>query len=174
MSVSLRTGNGLDLLAVGDLHFRSRTAAYAGFLSPAALTFGSPGALGEWWTERVRWESDTHRLTVAVRDDRIVGFTYLGPSEEPGVGELSAIHVDPDSVGTGVGRLLMIDALAALPAYGDRAVLWVLDGNARARTFYERGGWSFDGTTRDAPMGGEMTRQLRYVRGLGGRERVTE
>lgn len=166
MSAHLRTATEVDLLAVGDLHFRSRAAAYAGFLSPAALSFGSPAALGEWWTERVRWESDTHRLTVAVRDDRVVGFSYLGPSEEPGVGELSAIHVDPDLVGAGIGRLLMIDALAALPAYGDRAVLWVLDGNVRARAFYERGGWAFDGTARDAPMGGELTRQLRYARGL--------
>jgi GNAT superfamily N-acetyltransferase len=166
MSARLRTGRGLDLLAVGDLHFRSRASAYAGFLPQAALTFGSPAALGEWWTERVRWESDTHRLTVAVRDDRVVGFTYLGPSGEPGVGELSAIHVAPELVGAGIGRLLMIDALAALTAYGDRAVLWVLDGNVRARAFYERGGWFFDGTTRDASMGGEPTRQLRYARGL--------
>ena len=91
----------------------------------------------------------------------MVGFTYLGPSEEPGVPELYAIHVDPAYVGTGVGRLLMIDALEHL---GERArVLWVLEGNARARRFYERGGWALDGTTRDVPMGGETAHQLRYA-----------
>ena len=155
----LRAGTDRDTPAVGALHYRSRAAAYAHLLSPAALAFGSPEALGEWWLERLRWERHTHCLTVAVDEGAIVGFTYLGPSAEAGVMELGAIHVDPAYVGCGVGRQLMRDALEYL---GDRAVLWVLAGNERARRFYERGGWFFDGTTRDAPMGGETTLQLRY------------
>ena len=162
MTVLLRTGNDHDCADVGALHHRSRAAAYAHFLPPAALNFGSPAALGEWWSERWKWERETHRLTVAVDGDAIVGFTYLGPSEEPGVAELSAIHVEPSLVGSGVGKLLMADAL---PHLGDRAVLWVLDENDRARRFYERGGWAFDGTTRDERLGGQMTHQLRYSRG---------
>jgi GNAT superfamily N-acetyltransferase len=161
MTVHLRTGNDRDCAEVGELHHRSRAAAYAHFLSPAALNFGSPAALGEWWSERWKWEQETHRLTVAVDSDQIVGFTYLGPSDAPGVMELNAIHVEPSRVGTGVGKLLMTDAL---PHLGDRAVLWVLEENDRARRFYERGGWAFDGTTRTERMGGELTRQLRYSR----------
>jgi GNAT superfamily N-acetyltransferase len=161
MAVVLRTGNDPDLAEVGAVHFRSRVAAYAGLLPPEALTFGSERALGEWWAERYRWERDTHRLTVAVDDATIVGFTYLGPSEDPGTTELYAIHVAPDVVGTGVGRLLMGDAL---PHLGPRAVLWVLEGNDRARRFYAKAGWSPDGATRDAPLGGVLTRQLRYAR----------
>jgi ribosomal protein S18 acetylase RimI-like enzyme len=160
MTVHLRTGNDLDLAQVGALHYRSRVAAYAGFLTAEALNFGSPAALGEWWSERRRWEQDTHRLTVAVTGNTVVGFTYLGVSEVPGATELYAIHVDPEHVGTGVGKLLMVDALEHL---GDWALLWVLEGNTRARRFYERGGWAADGTTREEPMGGEMTLQLRYA-----------
>jgi GNAT superfamily N-acetyltransferase len=159
VTVKLRTGNDFDLAEIGALHYRSRAAAYADFLPPEALTFGSPVAMGEWWSERWKWERDTHRLSVAVDGDRIVGFTYLGPDEEPGVMLLNAIHVDPDYVGGGVGKLLMLDALAQL---GDRAVLWVLERNHRARRFYERGGWVFDGTTRDETIGGAPTHQLRY------------
>ncbi len=161
MTVLLRTATDADLPSVGDLHYRSRAAAYAGLVSPAALTFGGGGALGEWWSERWRWEKDTHRMTVAVEDDTIVGFTYLGPSPAAGVRELYAIHVDPAHIGTGVGRLLMTDAL---PYLGPRAVLWVLTGNARARRFYEKGGWVADGQTRRAPMGDEVTYQVRYAR----------
>ena len=173
MAVLLRTAREDDLAEVGALHYRSRAEAYAHLLSPEALTFGAGGALGEWWAERWRWERDTHRMTVAVDGARIVGFAYLGPAEEPATMELSAIHVDPAYVGTGVGRLLMLDAL---PHLGGRAVLWVLAGNERARRFYERGGWAFDGTVRDVAWGDEMTRQLRYARGdgTGGRERATE
>ena len=163
MTVLLRPAADSDLAAVGDLHYRSRAAAYAGLVSPHALSFGAAGALGEWWAERWRWEKDTHRLTVAVEGDTVIGFTYVGPTPAPGVSELYAIHVDPARVGTGVGRMLMADAL---PYLGPRAVLWVLEGNTRARRFYERGGWRADGETRQAPMGGEETCQVRYARSL--------
>ncbi len=161
MTVLLRPATEADPAAVGGLHYRSRASAYAGLVSPEALTFGSPDALGRWWAERWRWERQTHRLTVAVSAEEIVGFSYLGPGPAPGVRELYAIHVDPGFVGTGVGRLLMTDAV---PHLGPRAVLWVLAGNVRARRFYEKTGWRPDGGTRQAPMGGGTTCQVRYVR----------
>ena len=160
MTALVRPAADADLPAIGALHYRSRASAYAGILSPAALTFGSSAVMGHWWTERWKWERETHRLTVAVDGDEVVGFTYLGPSFYEGARELYAIHVDPGVVGSGVGRLLMLDAL---PHLGDHAVLWVLAENAVARRFYEQGGWSADGTTRDEAMGGEMTHQLRYT-----------
>jgi GNAT superfamily N-acetyltransferase len=168
VTVLLRPAADQDLPAVGALHFRSRADAYAGFLSAAALRYGSPAAMGEWWAERWRWERETHRLTVAVAGDALAGFTYLGPSEQDGVAELYAIHADPAVVGTGVGRLLMADALPALGRLGDRAVLWVLEANERARRFYERGGWAADGGVRTEPIGGEPVAQLRYARRVAG------
>ncbi|MFI6801173.1 hypothetical protein [Streptosporangium canum] len=60
-----------------------------------------------------------------------------------------------------MGRALPDDVL---PHLGPRAVLWVLEGNERARRFYEKAGRSADGVTRDAPMGGELTHQPRYAR----------
>jgi len=167
MAATLRTGNDVDLLPAGALHFRSRGAAYAHILS--AETLASPGAaaLAEWWAERWKWEQDTHRLTVAEDFERVVGFSYVGPSETEGAAELYAIHVDPAVVGTGVGRLLMENALGQLAEVGGkRAVLWVLEANERARRFYGRGGWTRDGETRVEPIGGEPVRQLRYSRPL--------
>jgi GNAT superfamily N-acetyltransferase len=175
MSVQLRPVSDDDLRAVGALHFHSRATAYADILSPLALAHGSAEAMGEWWAERWQWERETHRLTVAVDGDTLAGFSYLGPTEQDGVGELYAIHADPAYVGNGVGRALMLDALPALARLGDRAVLWVLEANSRARRFYERGGWVSDGTTRTEAIGGEPVAQLRYGRAVeGGRERVTE
>lgn len=152
-------------MAVGAMHYRSRAAAYAHILSDVALAGGSAEAFGEWWSERWRWEKDTHRLTVAERDGELIGFTYVGPSETPGAAELYAIHVDPAHVGTGAGRDLMVNALRQLAELGgDRAVLWVLEANDRARAFYERGGWTPDGATRVEPVSGEPVAQLRYSR----------
>ena len=167
----LRTGDGVDLLGVGAVHQRSRAAAYAHILSPETLAMRTAEAFGEWWSERWKWEQDTHRLTVAEDFERVVGFSYVGPSETAGAAELYAIHVDPAVVGTGVGRLLMANALTQLAEIGsgsgsERAVLWVLAANERARRFYDRGGWSPDGETRVEAISGEPVRQLRYSRPL--------
>ena len=181
MSVLLRTAEDFDLYGVGAVHQRSRAAAYAGILSPETLAMRSAEAFGEWWSERWKWEKDTHRLTVADAGGEVVGFTYVGPSETPGAVELYGIHVAPEHVGTGLGRRLMINALAQLTALardsevgGDRAVLWVLEDNAVARRFYDRGGWTADGATRLEPVNGEPVAQLRYTHALsGGREHAT-
>jgi ribosomal protein S18 acetylase RimI-like enzyme len=167
MSLGLRAGEDGDLLAVGELHCRSRGDAYAHILSAEVLGSLSAEALGAWWSERWRWERETHLLTVAEAGGEIAGFSYVGPSETDGAAELYAIHVAPDRVGTGVGRLLMENALGQLAEVGgERAVLWVLEENERARRFYDRGGWRADGAARVEPVGGQPVRQLRYARPL--------
>jgi GNAT superfamily N-acetyltransferase len=167
MTAHLRPADDVDLPAVGALHQRSRVAAYAHILDEQTLAARSEEGFGEWWSERYKWERDTHRLTVAEQDGEIVGFSYVGPSETPGCAELYAIHVAPGLVGSGVGRELMINALEQLQGVGgERAVLWVLEENAWARDFYERGGWKPDGGTRTEPINGEPIPQLRYSRPL--------
>jgi ribosomal protein S18 acetylase RimI-like enzyme len=165
----LRTEKGFDLEAVGRVHWSSRAAAYAHILAPETLASGgSAEALGEWWAERWKWEQETHRLTVAESDGGdVIGFTYVGPSETEGAVELYAIHVVPELVGTGIGRELMANALEQLREIGgERAVLWVLEENERARRFYDRAGWKPDGETRIEPINGEPVPQLRYSREL--------
>jgi GNAT superfamily N-acetyltransferase len=170
VTVSLRpVRSAAEAAAVGPVHLASRAAAYAGLIPADALDATPAAAMAQWWAERWRWEHDTHLLTVAVDGPAVVGFTYVGPSETPGAAELYGVHVAPERVGTGVGRLLMVSALEQLRGLGEpRAVLWVLAGNARARRFYERGGWAADGAERSEPIGTAMTVQLRYGKELGG------
>jgi ribosomal protein S18 acetylase RimI-like enzyme len=81
-------------------------------------------------------------------------------------GEVYALYVAPDWWSTGTGRSLMAAALAALSQGGYRhAVLWVLSGNARARRFYERAGFTADGAENVlAGLGGVL--EVRYAREL--------
>ena len=166
----IRPAAAADLVAVGELHHRSRRSAYAHLVPVELLDTVPAAATAQWWVERWAYEQETHRLFTAWAGDRLAGFTYVGPGEEPGTSELYAIHVDPELVGSGVGRRLMETAEAALVELGaPRAVLWVLSGNARARRFYQRAGWAPDGGKRQAPMGPVMTDQLRYAKDwLGG------
>ncbi|MFI5835953.1 GNAT family N-acetyltransferase [Micromonospora sp. NPDC051300] len=167
MTVSLRPATESDLMAVGALHQRSRVAAYSSFLPAEALADPTAEAMGRYWVERLTWEAADHRMTVAERDGRLVGFSYLGPDDEgdPATGLLNAIHLEPDERGRGTGRALMIDALDAMRGRGwTRAVLWVLHDNAAARRFYERGGWHATGERRTDRIGPALVPQLRYTR----------
>jgi len=83
------------------------------------------------------------------------------------IGEVPAIYARQRVWGTGVGRTLMTDGLAILARGGFSTVaLWVLDTNDRARRFYEAGGWAWDGTAKDAEIGGATITELRYRRSL--------
>ncbi|MEU4569317.1 GNAT family N-acetyltransferase [Micromonospora sp. NPDC023956] len=172
MTPTLRPADAADLMAVGDLHQRSRAAAYSSFLPPEALATPTPEGMGRYWVERWSYERDDHLMTVAERDGRLVGFTYVGPDEldgvvDPDAAMLRAIHLDPAERGRGTGRVLMHDALHTMRSWGrSRATLWVLAGNTHARRFYERGGWAPAGTVRDESFGPVTVPQLRYVRPL--------
>ncbi|MDO3701138.1 GNAT family N-acetyltransferase [Micromonospora sp. C28SCA-DRY-2] len=169
MSVTLRPATEADLMPVGALHQRSRVAAYSSFLPPESLAEPTAEAMGSYWVERWGWERDDHLMTVAERDGALVGFSYVGPDDEgdPETGLLHAIHLAPAERGRGVGRELMVDALATMRSRGwSRAVLWVLAENAPARRFYERGGWAPTGAERADLIGSAVTTQLRYARPL--------
>lgn len=102
-------------------------------------------------------------LFVAEVDGRVVGFVNVGPSrDEDGIGELYAIYVSADHWDTGTGRALMETALDWLARRFEASTLWVLHGNGRARRFYERGGWRFDGTRKDDDRGSFVLREVRY------------
>ncbi len=83
----------------------------------------------------------------------MIGFVTFGPSRDAdtvGLGEIYALYVDPGRYEAGVGRMLMAHARRRLKEQGfEAAVLWVLQGNERAASFYEREGWRPDGATRE-------------------------
>ncbi|HET7046210.1 MAG TPA: GNAT family N-acetyltransferase [Gaiellaceae bacterium] len=71
------------------------------------------------------------------------GFSAIGD------GWLNGLYVRPEAWGTGVAGELHDRAVEALREAGAAtARLWVLEANVRARRFYERRGWTPDGSTR--------------------------
>ena len=81
-------------------------------------------------------------------DDHVVGFAGFRPDpDEPSVGHLASLYVDPGAAGGGVGGRLLERAVAELADAGRETVtLWVFRDNARARALYERFGFRADGT----------------------------
>ena len=74
--------------------------------------------------------------------------------------EIIAIHSLPESWGTGLGHAMLTEALGQI---GDRAVfLWAFKENQRARRFYEKHGFRWDGTQRTSDFDGAC--EVRYVK----------
>lgn len=130
---------------------RSWRAAYEGLLAAETLAAMDEVRLARRWSETIEApEGPQVRLWVIGRDDEVIGYSSTGPSKdadaEPDrVAELYGFYVDPEAWGSGAGRWLMEHVLQDFIARGfDQATLWVVDGDARARRFYERGGWVYE------------------------------
>lgn len=156
-----------DAREVARVHVRSWQSAYRGLVARDYLD----GLQPEVWANRYTFGRMGLRLpstVVAVDGPAIRGLATTGLSRDedlPNFGELMALYVDPAYLGTGVGRLLITAARERLRGAGVAgALLWVLDGNALARRFYERNGWTFDGAWRTETFGRQPVRQLRYRR----------
>jgi ribosomal protein S18 acetylase RimI-like enzyme len=91
----------------------------------------------------------------------------VGPSrDETAVGELYAIYVDPDDWSRGAGRALIARAEERLAEDYGVATLWVLEGNPRARRFYEAAGWQVDGARQAVERLGASPAEVRYRKRL--------
>ncbi|MQA95117.1 MAG: GNAT family N-acetyltransferase [Streptosporangiales bacterium] len=96
-------------------------------------------------------------------DGRAAGFCVGGPDRDtPYGGEIYALYVRPEHWSSGLGRDLLGRGVAGLRARGHtEASLWVLEGNGRARRFYERAGLTATGERRMLDIGGPVP-ELRY------------
>ena len=75
--------------------------------------------------------------------------------------EIIAVHSLPESWGTGLGHAMLEMALEQI---GDGPVhLWAFKENSRARRFYEKHGFLWDGAERVSEFDGAL--EVRYVRG---------
>jgi GNAT superfamily N-acetyltransferase len=156
--MELRLAVPADALAVARTHVRAWQAGYRGLLPAAYLD----GLRPEDRAARYTFDrSDGPRTTVAITAGTLIGFATIHGSE------LSALHVDPDAWSTGVGRALIAQARTDLAAAGvAEAHLWLLAGNARAQRFYERDGWTTDGTRRTDTVWGVTVDEIEYRRRL--------
>lgn len=155
-----------DRLKLSGIYEMSWRWAYRGIVPQALLDTLPVG----------RWQSffDTPGVYTLVAEDSGVyaGTASVGPSrfsEYEGSGEVISLYLLPEYTGRGIGRALLEAALGELETMGfDEVFLWVLEGNARARAFYERVGFIHSGEILEDEIGGRPLRELRYVKSLKG------
>lgn len=163
----IREAEPKDAEAIAEVHVRSWQAAYRGQLTDEYLDGLSVGERLEQHRRSLEEPRAEWRTWVADEEGRVTAFAVTGPSEdadaEPSTGEVYAIYLEPDRVGTGLGRELFEHAIADLRERGFSVVtLWVLETNERARRFYEVAGWRADGTQTNERVDCEMRPTVRY------------
>ena len=168
MGLEIRPFEVDDAEPFGSVRVRAWQAAYRGIMPDEFLDALDGPAWAARWRDHFG-EGGRGRIDLAaVVDGHIVGAVSVGPDrDESGIGELWAINLDPDVFGTGVGQALFVAGVDALRGLGfAEAVLWVVRENVRARRFYERNGWSADGTEKAVDFGGAPVVELRYAASL--------
>ncbi|MFE5394566.1 GNAT family N-acetyltransferase [Streptomyces sp. NPDC056568] len=114
-------------------------------------------------------------VNLVAEDDggEVVGWGCHGPYRDGELltkdAELYALYVDAGLLGTGVGRALLRETVRRCAAAGHaRVLLWVVEGNVRARRFYEREGFTADGAEEPYEVAGAVVPEVRYARRLTG------
>jgi ribosomal protein S18 acetylase RimI-like enzyme len=166
VQIAIRPALVVDADAIAAVHVSGWRWGYAGQIPDGIL------ASLEEDERAARWRSvlETGDAAVFVAEDRarVLGFAACGRSRDndsSGDGELYALYLHAEAAGTGAGAALLRAAIAELRGRGfERAVLWVLSTNARARRFYEREGWEQDGATKTEDLDGFPLVEVRYRR----------
>ncbi|MFI6102352.1 GNAT family N-acetyltransferase [Lentzea sp. NPDC051213] len=160
--MTIRLAVASDASAVASVHVRSWQSAYRGLIPDSVLDNLSVEARTAGWEEYIA--SGSVWVGLAPASGEIVGFAFAGESRDDDAPfELYTIYLLPSAWGSG----LALELVAA--AIGDEkdVIVWVLDGNARARRFYERLGFRVDGATRTQTVGSAVLEEVRYRTAAG-------
>jgi ribosomal protein S18 acetylase RimI-like enzyme len=166
--VRIRLATAEDARAIAQVHVEGWRWAYRDLMPSALLERLDVNPREQLWRSATSGEGSGWLVFVAERSEEVVGFTAAGPGRGDdlgeGTGELFGIYLVRAVAGMGVGRALMLRTMEAIGRAGfARAVLWVLEGNERARAFYEAAGWHADGAVKEDRFGEATLREVRYA-----------
>jgi GNAT superfamily N-acetyltransferase len=150
-----------DATAMGGIAGRAWRLTYPGIVPQPVLEAWIAGAEDNWRAALAGRPADSpSRAWVAERDGTLLGYLTTSPAKDEwlpppdGAGEVTNLYLEPDAIGTGVGRALFEHGVADLRDRGfNPLVIWAFRDNARARRFYERMGLAIDAET-DWVLGG--------------------
>ena len=141
--VRIRTARSDDYRSVGALIFNSHTISFAPFASSDWVNSRDLSEYQSKWQEILADESLSARVFVAERNAEIIGTVRVSSADSNDFdAQLNGMHVSPNTTGSGIGSLLMKQAITFIKERKFKNVeLGVIAANSRARRFYETHGW---------------------------------
>jgi GNAT superfamily N-acetyltransferase len=166
MTVNIRLASPSDAPTIASIHVRCWQYAYQDIVPDAVLNNLSVAAHEQLWRHSLEAPSPQRRTWIAHGESTILGFCSTGESADDDatteIAEVGAIYLEPNRIGTGVGRALFAHAVQDLRHRAFlTATLWVFRDNLRARRFYEVAGWRPD-AERIRPRGDAEVAEVRY------------
>jgi GNAT superfamily N-acetyltransferase len=153
----VRAVSDSDVPAIADFQTTCWREAYRGVVPQEYLDRVGVEDRERRWGDRLA--SGTRRIALAEIGSDIVGVVSWGLADvddAPAL-ELMSLYVAADQRGTGLAVTLTHRAVAGSPAH-----LWVFEDNPRAKRFYGKRGFRFDGHRRLDPDTGLW--EQRFVR----------
>jgi ribosomal protein S18 acetylase RimI-like enzyme len=130
MTISLRSATPDDIDAIAGVWHKAWRDGHLGHVPDGLLPHRELASFRDRVPPRVP------HTTVATIESRLVGFVTVHDDE------VEQVYVAEEARGGGAANALLRHAEESIAARFDRAWLAVVAGNARARRFYERNGWS--------------------------------
>ena len=166
--MTFREAEQADLPTIARIHSEAWHEAYRDLIANDVMARITPAARLASWQQ---WfEESNHQVILLTEHGQTLGFIRLcpaGPVADPpeNYGELSHLYLDPNAIAKGHGHQLFVHAKRTLEMSGYAGMLlWTLEGNLRARRFYERHGMQPDGARVDEPDWlGPGVYEVRYV-----------
>lgn len=163
-----------DARAIARIHVESWQAAYRGLIPDRVLDGLDVATRTRQWRQWLA-EERVEVLVGETADGEVVGFCTLVASRDrdddpAAVLSIPTLYIAPDRWRRGWGRALLRRVIEGARRRGcSELTLWVLEGNVRARRFYERLGLVADGACReDASLTGTPLAEVRYRIALSG------
>lgn len=145
--MEVRSVTGEDIPLISHIMVTSFRTAFADFVTAQTMDACADPQNCSAMLEAVYQEGKMHFL---LADNR----GFLCWREDGDAAEIVAVHSLPESWGTGVGKAMLE---AALEQLGPRPVyLWAFRDNIRARRFYEKHGFHWDGRERVSKFDGAL------------------
>lgn len=168
--IEIREANYYDGAALGTIMAASFRSAFGAFISRETIEACAIVENCQKMMENLLAEGKM-RFLLGLSAGYPAGELVWAEGETPSSAEIMAIHSLPETWGTGLGAAMLRRALGDMEAAGKRRVsLWAFQANSRARRFYEKHGFSFDGTSRPSEFDGAV--EVRYVRELAEKPKV--
>ncbi len=151
--MTVRNAKYEDMELTASIMVTSFRTAFTEFVSPETMDTCTNPDNCRAMLEHIYQEG---KMRFLIGDDQ--GFLCWQETEDGA--EIMALHSLPESWGSGLGHAMLTEALKQI---GDRPVfLWVFKENTRARRFYKKHGFHWDGSERVSEFDGAL--EVRYVR----------
>lgn len=155
----IRPAEQRDAAAIGRVYCDGWKAAYTGLMPAFFLDALTP----ENCAPKPDHIAPDRRL-VAEKDGEVVGTVTFGSGrEDANLLEIQSIYVLPEHWNEGKGSALfraVFDRAKELGCPG--LYVWTLDGNARAKAFYEAMGMNLTGESRELEIAGAYLPEVKY------------